>query len=87
MGRLQIGVVDGVFGRSHASAGEEREAAAIDNAIDRGDAVIAGLRVRTGRGGERAYRVRGHGAHSVVALTTAAAIGEDTYYPAPQRLN
>ena len=76
-----------MFGRSHASAGEEREAAAIDNAIDRGDAVIAGLRVRTGRGGERAYRVRGHGAHSVVALTTAAAIGEDTYYPAPQRLN
>ena len=52
MGRLQIGVVDGGFGRSHASAGEEWEAAAIDNAIDReGDAVIAELRVRTGRGG------------------------------------
>ena len=32
-GRLRIGVVDGVFGRSHAPAGEEGEAAAIGNAI------------------------------------------------------
>ena len=31
--------------------------------------------------------MRGHGAHGKVAPMTAAAIGEDTYYPAPQRLN
>ena len=32
------------------------------------------------------YMVRGHGAHGIVAPTTAAADGENIFYPAPQRL-
>jgi len=38
-------------------------------------------------GGGGAYMMRGHGAHGKGAPMQAAAIGEDTYYPAPQRLN
>jgi hypothetical protein len=52
-GRLWIGVMDGVFGRSQASTGGEGEAAAIGNAIDRGG---AGLSVRTVLG-EVTYKV------------------------------
>ena len=65
--------------------GKEGEAAANGNAIYRGD---AGLRVRTGRAGRERTRCAGDtGAHGVVAPTTSAANGEDTFYPAPQRLN
>ena len=81
--RMRIGVVDGVFGRSHAPAGEEG-GAAIGNAIYTWD---AGLRVRTGRGGRERTLGREHGAHDIVAPTTATAVGEDIYYPTPQRLN
>ena len=40
-GRLRIGVLDGVFGRSHTPTGEKGEAAANGNAIYRGDAGLA----------------------------------------------
>ena len=63
--------------------GENGEAAANGNAIYRGD---AGLCVRTGRAGRERTRCGHTGAHGIVAPTTAAAIGEDTFYPAYQRL-
>ena len=71
--RLRVGVVDGVFGRSHAPAGEkgEREAAAIGNAVYRKD---AGLRMRTGRAGRERTRCGDTGAHGIVASMAAAAI-------------
>ena len=69
--RLRIGVVDGVFGRSHAPAGEKGEAAAIGNAVYRKD---AGLCVCTGRAGRERTRCGDTGAHGIVASMAAAAI-------------
>ena len=75
-----------MFRRSHVPTGEKGEAAANGNAIYIGD---AGLCVRTERAGRERTRCGDTGTHDIVALTTAAAIGEDTFYPTatPQRLN
>ena len=77
-------MVDEAFGRSHAPARKQEWTAAIAFAICRRDA--GALRVRTGGRAGGAYMVRGHGAHGIVAPTTAAADGENIFYPAPQRL-
>ena len=70
--RLRIGVVVGVFGRSHAPAGEKGKAAAIGNAIYSGDLAYTACALE-GRGG--AYMWCGDtGAHSMVASMAAAAI-------------
>ena len=75
----------GVFGRSHAPAGEKGEAAAIGNAVYRKD---AGLRVRTGEG--RGGSVQGAGTQGHTASwhrwRQQPSMGR-YFYPAPQRLD
>ena len=73
-GRLWIGVMDGVFGRSQASAGGEGETAAIGNAIYRGG---AGLRVRT-VGGDIQSAVN-TGAHGKVTSNGGSSQTMDRY--------
>ena len=84
--RQRIGVVGGVFVRLHAPAGKE-EAGRFNRFRDLQRGYWAKrVRTVTGGAGMEHTQVRGHGAHGIVAPMTAAAIGEDIFYPAPQRL-